>query len=434
MFKIPTTFTSRIKKFEKKHIHVVMIATKPDIIKQAPIYNEIKRRWEHVVLIHTGQHYDYNLSWWMLKEFWLEIDLNLDIKWSYHQKVAQIISRLWDIFEMMKSVWKTPIPYVHWDTMTSMAASNAAWCNMIWSVHVEAWIRSLWLKKEFYLEFINWKIDFEQYRKIHLNLDNYEWWRIEPYPEQYNTRCTEPASGLFLAPSQMAEKNLINEGFRKDRIFVIWNSISDATKETLIKAKKSKIFETYPELKNWFIRFCIHRRENCENKERFEPIFEWMEKIIKSWKIVLLISLFATEKAIDDFWFRKRMDDLISEYENFVYSKVWPYYNDVIAAMQKCLVCATDSGSMQEEMNILWIPTVTLRYWTDRPESCLVWWNVIAPPYSGDLIKKTIIWALNTDEMKKVWNIYWENVSKKCVNKVLKIINSWNEMFEFYKI
>ncbi len=140
MFKIPTTFTSRIKKFEKKHIHVVMIATKPDIIKQAPIYNEIKRRWEHVVLIHTGQHYDYNLSWWMLKEFWLEIDLNLDIKWSYHQKVAQIISRLWDIFEMMKSVWKTPIPYVHWDTMTSMAASNAAWCNMIWSVHVEAWI------------------------------------------------------------------------------------------------------------------------------------------------------------------------------------------------------------------------------------------------------------------------------------------------------
>ena len=51
-----------IKKSGKRHIHIIMIATKPDIIKQAPLYLELKKREELVVLIHTGQHYDYNLS------------------------------------------------------------------------------------------------------------------------------------------------------------------------------------------------------------------------------------------------------------------------------------------------------------------------------------------------------------------------------------
>lgn len=46
----------------KKYAHIIMIATKPDIIKQAPLYQELKKRSELVVLIHTGQHYDYNLS------------------------------------------------------------------------------------------------------------------------------------------------------------------------------------------------------------------------------------------------------------------------------------------------------------------------------------------------------------------------------------
>ena len=433
MFNIPIEFTEKIKQFQEHIVHVIMIATKPDIIKQAPIYEELKNRWKQVILIHTGQHYDFNLSGWMLEEFNLEVDLNLGIEWSYHKKVAQVISNLGDCFEWMKTQGKTPIPYVHWDTMTSMAASSAAWCNMIWCVHVEAWIRSLWLNKHHYLSIINDKINFKEYRELHLNLDNYEWWRIEPYPEQYNTRCSEPASWIYLAPSAIAKKNLVKEWFRKDRIFVVWNSVADVTKQMLEKSNESKIFEKYPKLKSWFIRFCIHRRENCQDINRFTAIFEWMEKIVKIWKTVLLISLFATEKAINDFWFRQRLDKL-SKCENFIYSQSWPYYLDVITAMSKCSVCATDSGSMQEEMNILWIPTVTLRYWTDRPESCQVWWNVIAPPYSWDLIKKIIVWALNTKEMKNVWNIYWKNVSAKSVSKVLKILDWWWSLFEFYKI
>jgi UDP-N-acetylglucosamine 2-epimerase (non-hydrolysing) len=55
-------FWEDIRRSGKRHAHIIMIATKPDIIKQAPLYLELKRRKELVVLIHTGQHYDYNLS------------------------------------------------------------------------------------------------------------------------------------------------------------------------------------------------------------------------------------------------------------------------------------------------------------------------------------------------------------------------------------
>ncbi len=81
----------------QKYAHIIMIATKPDIIKQAPLYQELKKRWELVILIHTWQHYDYNLSKWVLAEFWMNVDINLNIFWKIHKKFSLVIERLWDI-------------------------------------------------------------------------------------------------------------------------------------------------------------------------------------------------------------------------------------------------------------------------------------------------------------------------------------------------
>jgi UDP-N-acetylglucosamine 2-epimerase (non-hydrolysing) len=59
---IRESFWTDIEKTENKYAHIIMIATKPDIIKQAPLFLELKKRGELVILVHTGQHYDYNLS------------------------------------------------------------------------------------------------------------------------------------------------------------------------------------------------------------------------------------------------------------------------------------------------------------------------------------------------------------------------------------
>lgn len=65
---------------EKKIVHIVLIATKPDIIKQAPLYHELKARGELVLLCHTGQHYDFRYSGGMMEEFGITPDILLICK------------------------------------------------------------------------------------------------------------------------------------------------------------------------------------------------------------------------------------------------------------------------------------------------------------------------------------------------------------------
>lgn len=414
----------------EKHVHLVMIATKPDIIKQAPIYLELKKRGELVLLGHTGQHYDFNLSGGLEEEFGLKPDFNLNIRGALHEKVGQIIIRLGDILGKIKELGKIAVPYVHGDTTTAMAASNAGWCQGFASVHVEAGIRTLTpLVTLRQAQDDKGQFDFERWREFLMQRENWERGSIEPYPEQFNTRTTEPATGFYAAPVELDREFLLSEGFRADRIQVVGNSVADAIQLMLKQVPTSTIFERYPLLLQGFIRFCIHRRENCASRERFTAIFEAMETLVNEGENVLLISLFQTKAAIEEFGLAERLVAMTKK-SNFILSDVWPYYTDVIAAMQKATVCATDSGSMQEEMNILGIPCVTLRFGSDRAETILSGANVIAPPVESEVIAKIIRSAKNHPEMKKVANLYGENVSEKIVDGVLGVLEK-EELFRF---
>src|SRR6476469_10945705 len=100
----------KLKNSESKVVHIVLIATKPDIIKQAPIYQELQNRGELVLLCHTGQHHDFRYSGGMEEEFGLEVDIHLSIEGSLHQKIAQMIERFGEVLEYLISEGKTPIP------------------------------------------------------------------------------------------------------------------------------------------------------------------------------------------------------------------------------------------------------------------------------------------------------------------------------------
>ena len=416
---IHSNFLDELKKDNRQYVHLVMIATKPDIIKQAPIYLELKKREELVLLGHTGQHYDFNLSGGLQEEFGIIPDFNLNIDGALHQKISQIIGRLGDVLAEIKKMGKVVIPYVHGDTTTAMAASNAAYANEFAVVHVEAGIRTLTPKRKIFKEILK-KFNWENYYQNLQKRENWELGSIEPYPEQFNTRTTEPATGLYCAPVELDREFLINEGFRPERIKVVGNSVYDATMMAKKNAKQSTIFNQYPLLKDGFIRFCIHRRENCTDQKRFTAIFEAMEKLVETGENILLISLYQTKSAIENFGLTERLDAM-KQKSNFIYSDVWPYYTDVIAAMQKSTVCATDSGSMQEEMNILGIPCVTLRFGSDRTETILAGANIIAPPIDSDLIVKIIEGAKNNETMQKIPNLYGENVSQKIIDEVLAL-------------
>lgn len=406
----------------ERHVHLVLIATKPDIIKQVPLYKELKRRGFLAVLGHTGQHYDENLSGGMLKEFGVEPAFNLNVRGAMHEVVSQIIGRLGFLIGEMKARGKAVVPYVHGDTTTAMAASNAGFCHGFASVHVEAGIRTLtprfvqFGKAPFRGEA---PIDAAGWHAFLGERGNWERGSLEPFPEQFNTRASEAATGLHLAPVELDREFLLSEGFPEDRIAVVGNSVVDATREAVEQADAATVFARHPVLADGnFVRFCIHRRENCASERRFRAIFGAMKALIEEGRTVLLISLFQTESAIDRFGLREEIVRLAKDHPRFVYSPVWPEYRDVIAAMSRAAVCATDSGSMQEEMNVLGVPCVTLRYGSDRAESVLCGGNVIAPPTNARMIADLIAYAWDNRVLRSAPKIYGEQVSAASVDAV----------------
>jgi len=424
-------FWEEIENSDKKYVHIIMIATKPDIIKQAPLYQELKNRWELVVLIHTGQHYDYNLSEWVLNEFEMIVDINLNIFWPIHKKYSLIIERFWNILVELASHKKIPVPYVHGDTLTATTADKAAFLNKFAVVHVEAWIRTYTPNRHFFkslfINFEKWKFDFDKYREELMDFSIYELWSIEPYPEQFDTRGVEASTGYYAAPVELYRNTLIREWFPRENIEVVWNTVSDAIKISKTKIKTSKAFEIYPNMKDKpFIFVTIHRRENCETKERFLAIFYAIKKLIEKWVYVCFLWLYASEFAIDNYWLREEIEELKKKYkENFAYWPALAHHHEVIDMISKAWAVVTDSWSMQEEANIVGVPCVTVRFGSDRTETILAGTNIIAPPVNSNLIAKIIKSSIDNKKMR--WeNIYWENVSKKIVDGVLeKLKRNW---------
>lgn len=430
-------FWSEIQNNPHKYAHIIMIATKPDIIKQAPLYLELKKRNELVVLIHTGQHYDYNLSQWVLEEFGMDVDINLNIFWKLHQKYSMIIERLGNILiELQKDYKKIPVPYVHGDTLTATTADKAAFLNKFSVVHVEAGIRTFTPSKDFYenlfTEYEAGNFVWEDYYKSLQNKDIYELGSIEPYPEQFDTRSVEPSTWYFAAPHQLYKLTLQAEGFPKENIEVTGNTIADAIAISQTKVQKSNAFEMYPNMKGKpFIFITIHRRENCEKKERFMAIYHGIKKLIEDGVYVCFLGLYASEFAIDSYGLREDITQLQEKYkENFAYGPALAHHHEVVDMISQAGALVTDSGSMQEEANIVETPCVTVRFGSDRTETILEWANIIAPPINSGLIADIVKGAIWNPDMKK-WNIYGKNVSTKIVDGVLKKLESQGKLFQF---
>lgn len=415
-----------------KHIHIVAVGTKPDIIKQAPLFHALKNAGANVIVGHTGQHYDHNLSGGLIDELGVEPAYNFEIKGTVQEKVAAIWTGVGKVIEECEKHNKIPIFYVHGDTMTASSVGGASHASAYPTVHIEAGIRTYGPDKETLKQIINGgDLDWDWFYKAMQDSTKLVGGSMEPFPEQFNTRSAGPGAGLMFAPDEFAESNLKAEGFRMENIYNHGNTVADITREMLAKTGESKIFEEFPLLKNGFIRFCIHRRENCSSRERFLAIFEAMEEMAQTDNTILLILMNQTKSAIKNFGLEDRLEAL-RKMPNVIVSEVWPYYKDVIAAMEKATLCVTDSGSMQEEMHIMKIPCVTLRYGTDRPETLLAGSNVIAPPHNKDVVLRVVESALDHLEELSSSNqeLYGVDVSKQIAETVLNRLKDNHSLFK----
>ena len=424
-------------KSQRKLVHMVLIATKPDIIKQAPLILELRQQQEYVLVVHSGQHYDWDLSGGMEKEFGIIPDVNLNVRGALYEQQSQIIERLGYLLSEIKKLKKLVIPYIYGDTTTAVAGGIASFANLIGTAHVEAGLRTMSPPKELIMKLLDKDIDVEEYFS---SLKESGCWikgSYEPYPEQFDTRAAAASAGIHLASTRLNADHLLNEGYSGERIYVVGNPVSDALKYAEKRAKKSNIFDKYPLLaKGDAIRFCVHRRENISSYQRFTAIYEAMIELVKEGRTILFISLGATEKALEAYDLKKKTVLLAKKQKNFIYSPVWPFYTDVIAAMKKCCLVATDSGSIQEETNMLGLPGAVLRFNSDRPEAIFASSNILVPPIKKEIVVKIIREIADNkslnNKMRQAPILYGEGVSKKIVNTIKKITkeDSFFNLFE----
>ncbi len=423
---LPPELVERLTPHAGSLVHVITIATKPDIIKQAPVAQELQRRGELVVVCHTGQHHDHRYSGAMLEEFGLQVDVHLEIDGSLTAKTAQMVHKFGLVLQELRALDLTPLPYIHGDTVTSMAIGVSSYLSQVACIHVEAGIRTITPKAEvlssFLDDFHEGSFDWDAYRKAHLDPSTFERGSREPFPEQFNTRVSDAGTGYHAAPVELDRGFLLDEGFPADTIEVVGNTVVDATESARRDVGRATIFQLYPQIETGrFIRICIHRRENTEDLSRFTVLFQAMEQLLEAGHQVLFIRLFGTDAAIDRFGLRPRLDELTDKYgDAFISSEVWPNYRDVIAATEKCAVLATDSGSMQEEANVLRVPCVTLRFGTDRGETLLAGCNVLAPPVDPGFVRAVVEHAMNDEGLRTPEPIYGTSVAAKVVDGVLK--------------
>lgn len=425
--KIRKNLLEEIQK-QKRAIHVVLIGTKPDIIKQAPLIKKLRERNHYTLVVHSGQHTQYNLSGGLEQEFEIQVDVNLQISGNLYEQQSQIIKKLGSLFEEIKQHKKQIIPYICADTTTAVAAGIASFANLISTAHVEAGLRTMSPPKKMILKLLDEDLDILNYIQVLRNC-KWETGSYEPYPEQFDTRAAGPSAGIHFAPTSLNAQHLLSEGYAKERVFVVGNTVNDALNSVLSRIDNATIFDRHPMLAlGSLIRFCIHRRENVISYQRFMSIFEAMESLVEEGRRVVFISLSATEWALKAYNLKKKVLDMSRSCKNFFYSDVIPSYIDTIALMKKCILVATDSGSIQEETNILGIPGVVLRFNTDRPESIFAGSNILAPPIKKDVILKIILSILENatfrQKMMAAPKLYGTDVSNKIVKVIEKSVES----------
>ncbi len=423
-----SSFYRKLKDKAHTDLHIVVIGTKPDIIKQAPLVLELKKRDKLILLGHTGQHYDAQLNEDAQKVFGISPDFNINARGAMDEKMGQMVSRFGAVITELAHSGKNIIPYVHGDTTTAVATAIAAFINTVAPAHVEAGLRSYNVNEQIISRAVR-TLKFDRYYAQLQDQRNWHKGSLEPYPEQFDTRTIGTTAGIHFAPTSVNAENLIAEGYRKDRIAVVGNSVADAIK--IAMGKKSAVMQRYPALQKGFVRFTVHRRENVASYHRFVTIFETMEDLVKNGTTVLWLAHNANKDAMARFNLQKKLDKLIARYPNLIYSDTLWDYDDNIVALSNASVNVTDSGSEQEETNILHVPSVTVRFGSDRPETAWAGCNIIAPPISVVFLSMAIQGAYNNKNLRIAPNLYGTNVSRKIADLVDRVLTKDGSLWQW---
>jgi len=358
-----------------------IIGTRPEIIKMAPII-DLAQKWqiEHV-LIHTGQHYDHEMS----QKFFLDLEIekphyNIGVGSNSHGKqTAQMIEEI----EKVLTHEKPDIVLVQGDTNAVLAGAVAASKLNISVGHVEAGLRS-----------------FDR-----------------TMPEETNRKIADSCSTMYFVPTEESAINLALEAVDPHEIFVTGNTVVDACLRHLkIAEQKSKLLSDL-DVDGDILTLTMHRAENVDDPERLKNI---LDALVELQDITVVFPVHPrTRKTLENFGYLNKL-------ENTPHIKLTKPigYLDFLLLLSRSKFVMTDSGGLQEEAITLNIPCITLRYNTERPETVSAGGNILVGSDKDRIIET--IQRISGDEelykkMQDAKNPYGNgNSSENILKEVLK--------------
>ncbi|AAL81754.1 UDP-N-acetylglucosamine 2-epimerase (non-hydrolyzing) [Pyrococcus furiosus DSM 3638] len=310
----------------------IIFGTRPEIIKLSPVIRGFLEKNVEPLLIHTGQHYDYEMSKIFLEELELpEIDYHLEVGSGTQAEQTGIAMIK---IEKVLMEEKPDVSIVQGDTNTVLAGALASVKLLIPVAHVEAGLRS-----------------FDR-----------------TMPEEINRILADHASEVLFAPTEEAKKNLEKEGI-VENVYVVGNTIVDAVlQNSEIAERKSKILKELGLKEKEYILVTAHRKENVDYREKLEKLVD----ILTSLPLTVVYPMHPrTKKRLEEFGLINKLNK-----ENIIITKPLGYL-DFLKLEKNAKIIMTDSGGIQEEAIILGVPCLTLRYNTERPETVKAGGNIL---------------------------------------------------------
>jgi UDP-N-acetylglucosamine 2-epimerase (non-hydrolysing) len=321
----------------------IVLGTRPEIIKMSPIIRECEARNLDYFILHSGQHYSYEMD----RAFFEELELpepkyNLDVgSGTQAGQTAKIMTGIEDVL-----VKESPdIVLVQGDTNTVMAGALAAAKLHIRVGHVEAGLRS-----------------FDR-----------------TMPEEINRVVADHISDYLFAPTETARRYLQNEGIEENKICVTGNTIVDAVFQNReIAKKKADILDTLGLAPREYFLVTAHRQENVDNPEKLRSIIAGLAAVHREYSLPIVFPMHPrTKKMVEQFGVP--LDGI---------SAMNPVgFLEFLQLESNARLVLTDSGGVQEETCILGVPCVTLRENTERPETIEVGGNILAGTDSAEILR-----------------------------------------------
>jgi UDP-N-acetylglucosamine 2-epimerase (non-hydrolysing) len=347
------------------------------MVKSAPILHLLDKDTDIVLqLIHSGQHYDFEMSKIFFNELYLPQPLfNLNVgSGSHATQTARLMLRIEKIIYELKP----DLVMVFGDANTTLGGALGAIKLHVPVCHVEAGLRTYEMSA----------------------------------PEEVNRVLTDHCSHMLCAPTEEAVRNLKAEGIKEENILLSGDTMYDAILKHEEDLEKSTIINDLELTRESYIVLTLHRVENVENIPRLRRIISAITKI-RSATIVFPVHP-RTAKKLEE----TRLKRTLSQSPNVVLTKPLSYF-DMLNLMKKSCAVLTDSGGMEKEAFLLHVPCVTMRYKTGWVETVEMGANRLVGAET-DLILSEIEKILQTrnakDRLERLPNPYGDgNASGKIV-------------------